>query len=166
MNEIATERLKGRPCNPGDVEHIRALLSAPDVQRWLCLPVLDWTEERCEIATMRLTAHWLCHGWGPRLWFAGDRFVGLIGLRFAMLAGHGAVEIAFAVMPAEQRKGYAREALAATLAEAPSIAREVSAAVLRDNLASLHLLRDLGFAEAGRSEEAGRELIILSRSFG
>jgi RimJ/RimL family protein N-acetyltransferase len=165
MSEIETARLRGRPCTPGDVGPIAALFGEPEVRRWTSPPGVDWTKDRFELIALRLSAHWLAHRWGPRLWFAGERFVGVAGLQFAIVAGRGVVEIAYAVLPAEQRRGYAREALAAILAEAPEIAREVVACVADGNARSLDLLARAGFLQTGAAEEEGRRVTLLARTF-
>lgn len=166
MDIRRTERLEGRPCQPGDGPVLARLMGEPDVARWAGPGGRPWSAERAEIFALRLAAHWLAHGWGPRLWFEGDRFVCVLGLRFAILAGRGAVEVSFAVPQAERRRGYAREALAATLAEARGIVREVEAAVAEANAPSRRLLAAAGFAEWGRAEEEGMALVLCRRPVG
>ena len=75
----------------------------------------------------------------------------------------GMVEIGYAVDPAYRRRGYARAALEALLQRAarePAV-KTVRATISPDNLASLALASQYGFAEAGEQwdEEDGLEII-------
>ncbi|WP_170317553.1 GNAT family N-acetyltransferase [Paroceanicella profunda] len=163
MDQMTTPRLHGRPCQTDDQAHVRALFGAEEIRRWASPPGLVWSPERYALITLRLAAHWAAHGWGPRMWFAGGALVGIAGLQFAVLDGLPAVEIAFAVLPALQRRGFATEMIAATLVEARGIARRVDAAVLEDNAVSRLLLARQGFHEAGCVVEDGRRLLLLRR---
>lgn len=69
----------------------------------------------------------------------------------------GAVEIGYSVLPDFQRQGYGAEAAGALTGWAlaqPGVGR-VIANVAADNTPSVRLLRRLGFAERGASEEPG-----------
>ncbi|WP_157982326.1 GNAT family N-acetyltransferase [Oceanicella sp. SM1341] len=164
MDQIETPRLHGRPCRAEDKAHVTALFGTEEIRRWASPPGLVWSAERYATVTRRLAAHWASHGWGPRLWFEGRSLVGIAGLQFAVLDGLAAVEIAFAVLPAAQRRGFATEMLAATLSEAGGITRRVDAAVLEDNAASRLLLSREGFRQVGSMVEDGRRLLLLERS--
>jgi RimJ/RimL family protein N-acetyltransferase len=163
MTELATTRLTARPCRPDDAGHVAALFADPAVHVWTSPPGIVWDGPRCERVALKLAGHWIAHGWGPRLWFAGDRLVGICGLQFAILDGRGAVELAYAVLPAAQGRGYASEAIAATLAEAPAIAAEIMASVVAGNDRSVRRLAAAGFRPAGQCEEDGRRFLLFRR---
>lgn len=165
MSAIATDRLSGRPCTPEDRDLVAALFADGEVRRWTTPPGLLWSPARVESVTMKLAAHWVAHGWGPRLWFEQGRFAGIAGLQFAVIGGRGVVEIAYALMPPARGRGLAGEAVAAILAEAPGIAREIVAALRPGNAPSLRLLARAGFEPAPGIVEDGEPLDIQLRRF-
>ena len=76
----------------------------------------------------------------------------------------GMVEIGYTTLPDYRRRGYARAAVAAMLAEAaasPDV-RTVRASICPDNVASLALARSFGFVQVGDQwdEENGLELVF------
>ena len=88
--------------------------------------------------------------------------VGFIGFH-ADPDERGMVEIGYEVLPSFQRRGYAREAASALIAWAGQRgARTVRACVSPENVASLALLGQQGFALVGEQfdEEDGRELVF------
>jgi len=88
--------------------------------------------------------------------------VGFIGFHAAP-DERGMVEIGYEVLPSFQRRGYGREAATALIAwAARQGARTVRACVSPENVASLALLGQLGFALVGEQldEEDGRELVF------
>ena len=83
--------------------------------------------------------------------------IGDLGLGFG-IPGERQVELGWRTLPAFQRRGYAREAVAAAigwLIEAHSIHRFVGIAASA-NAASIALLRSLGFRQEGRFRESFR----------
>ncbi len=89
--------------------------------------------------------------------------VGRIGFH-APPDADGMVEIGYWVLPGHRRRGYAREAVTAALAWAaaqPGV-RRLRASVGPANVASLSLVRDLGFTEVGTQwdERDGEELVF------
>lgn len=163
MATLTTARMTGRPVTGADAGHARAIFGTPAVTDWTSPPGSVWDDGRCAAAGLRMAAHWQAHGWGPRLWFAGDRLVGIAGLQFAILDGAGAVELAYAVLPGERGRGFATEAVAAVLAEAPGIAHRVGAAVRRDNAPSRRLLTRAGFVLLREIVEDARAILLLER---
>jgi [ribosomal protein S5]-alanine N-acetyltransferase len=79
----------------------------------------------------------------------------------------GRVEIGFHVVAAERRRGYAREATLALLdwAAGTGLARTCVASVSPDNVASLNLIRSLGFLRTGEQidERDGLEWVFERR---
>lgn len=79
----------------------------------------------------------------------------------------GMVEIGYSVLPEHRRRGYAREAVTATLAWAaaqPGV-RRIRASVGPAKVASLALVRSLGFTQVGtQSDERDGEELVLERS--
>jgi RimJ/RimL family protein N-acetyltransferase len=91
------------------------------------------------------------------------RLVGRIGFHAAPDA-RGALEIGYAVEPGYRRRGYATEAVEAMLAWATAEhgVHHFIASVGPKNVASLALVRNLGFTQTGTQwdEEDGEELVF------
>ncbi|MEM9196329.1 MAG: GNAT family N-acetyltransferase [Pseudomonadota bacterium] len=166
---LRTARLVGHRCQDRDGPAIDAVFADPEIRYW-ALPRAPgkaalWTTQSGAATAQRMAAHWAAHGWGPRVWHDAGGVVGLAGLQFAILNGEGAVEIAFAIRRDAQGQGYAREALAAILAEAPRITHRLRASVWRGNGAALHLLHGFGFHAAPIGPPAAQMpgLLVLER---
>jgi aminoglycoside 6'-N-acetyltransferase len=155
-----SERLILRQARGDDLE--------PLVESWSDPEMTRYTEEKADvraflagmIADMRAKAPGEIERGGPWYQFVVERredgaVVGDLGAGFG-IPGERQVELGYRILPAHQRKGYGREAVAALisyLAEAHGIHRFVAVAASR-NAASCALLRSLGFRKEGHFRES------------
>jgi RimJ/RimL family protein N-acetyltransferase len=144
----------------GDLE--RAQQTSPvTLSEWLAGPECQWTwrYRATQVAETPEDLPWVT----GVLWDEESRqAVGKAGFHGAP-DHQGMVEVGYAVDPAYRRRGYARAALAAmvTRAEADPHTRTLRASVSPDNAASLALLADHPFRQAGEQwdDEDGLELV-------
>lgn len=94
-------------------------------------------------------------GWG--VWFViekeTERIVGDIGFKGKPV--NHTVEIGYGIIPSEQGKGYATEAVTGIIdwALSTNLVRKVIAECLEDNIASIKVLEKLGFDRTGTDEK-------------
>lgn len=157
MTDLITPRLTGRPVAPSDAPFLARLFGAAEVGRWTSSDGAPWDAARAAAKAEAFAAHWTAHRFGLRLWREGDAPVALAGLQFCVIGGLPAIEAAFAVLPARQRRGLAAEAMAAALVEAPDIALRLQAVTRPGNAAAEALLTRLGFAACGPSAAAAQD---------
>jgi [ribosomal protein S5]-alanine N-acetyltransferase len=150
---VVTERLTCRAPEPGDERHYEALTSSAEVGAWLRPPPLDpfcpadaaqWFESDAR--------HWHTHGFGPWLLFdrAHDGFVGRAGLRWTVVDGQHAIELAWALLPEWWGRGLATEAAVAAIAVARERGIErLVAFTLIANVASRRVMEKAGLRPLG-----------------
>lgn len=152
MSVLDTERLRLRPLVGADAPFIVELLNEPGWLRFIGdRGVRDLETARAYIEN------------GPRVMYARLGFglycveskqgtpLGMCGLLKRDNLEY--VDLGFAFLARYQGFGYAREAAAASLAEARSLGlTQVAAITNPDNLRSIRLLESLGFKSAGRRQ--------------
>jgi RimJ/RimL family protein N-acetyltransferase len=142
---LETERLVLRPYDDGDLEHLHAVYSQPEVTRWLYYgpTTLEESREKLErkIAGRELLEE---RGLQAAVQLRDGLYVGDIVLFYASVE-HKTVEVGFAFDPRHQGKGYATEAARALIGWAFSqgLHRVVGRLEAR-NTASARVLEKLG----------------------
>src|ERR1700748_3237745 len=91
--------LELRPVALGDAPALHALMSDPEVARWLRPRGVSgpFTLEECEAWVVSDAAHWAAHGFGPWLAWGGAVAAGRCLLEHSIVDGRGEVEIGWAV---------------------------------------------------------------------
>ena len=148
---LLSARLLVRPYAIDDLAEMHAVLLGDERAMALVGGALDLAQARAAIEL-----NIACHereglGFGPVVERASGRIVGEAGL--VPFGGHGPeVELGYAFAPAYWGRGYATEIGGRLLEEAfgPLGLRRVVAVTKEENAASRHVLRKLGFADAGR----------------
>jgi RimJ/RimL family protein N-acetyltransferase len=139
---LDTERLHLRPLREDDAEPLFAAFGDPQAMRW-------WS--RAPFETVADLRHWLAPDPAWPAWaIVAD---GLVVGRAAMgLKRTGIAEIGYMIAPAHWRQGHAREAASALIDHGFGTLglRRIFADVDPDNVASVGLLKRLGFREEGR----------------
>ena len=161
MNVLRTERLVLREFTPADSAFVVALLNQPSF-----LQHIGDRKVRTEADAVRYLAEgpiasYQRHGHGLWLVALEGQPIGMCGLLKRDQVKD--VDVGYAFLPEFWSKGYAREAVAATLdfARRKGLLR-VAAFVSPGNDASVKLLEKLGFAAEGRTRltpEAGEVLV-------
>lgn len=167
-NALCTARMR---LVPSSARHVRADLEGPEsLSRELGATVpADWppeiaAEDRPTLGAM-LEADASLVGWLPWYWVARDTpTASLVG--FGGFGGRpeaGRVDLAYAVVPGAQRRGYATEAVGALVAWAfgSGRVRRVDAETLPHLTASVAVLKGNGFAQT--SEATGTAVMHFSR---
>ena len=165
MTRLRTDRLTLRPLMRMDADAFRRLMADPDATRGLKHGTLDALGADALLETY--VRAWADDGIG--MWLieaAGDRaVVGIAGL-LKHEDGHG-WSLRYAIAPAHQGFGCAREATAAIVEHAFTAGRVVRVvAICRDdNPASMAVIRGLGMALMERDLDgiAGRDMYALDR---
>ena len=153
---IDTPRLRLRAFSEGDFAAYRALVSDPEVMRYLGdgRPLDDLAAWR-QLAT--ILGHWVLRGFG--LWAVEERdsrrFVGQAGLLEP--GGWPGFEVAYALHPSVWGRGYAREAAGAALRHARVVLgrREIISIIRPGNAASVRVATSLGAVRSHAIEFAG-----------
>ena len=142
-----TARLRLRHLLDSDAPFILALLNEPDFIRNIGDREVRTAEDARRYIQHGPTASYSQHGFG--LWLvelrdSGDP-IGICGLLKRDYLEHP--DLGFALLPAFERRGFAYEAAHAVLNEAFSVMKfqKVLAISLPENLASIRLLKRLGF---------------------
>jgi RimJ/RimL family protein N-acetyltransferase len=149
---IETPRLRIRNLQPGDLPAFHEYRSDPTVTRYQGFDVfsIDQAAAFIEAHSQKefgKAGEWVQYGieTRPAAIFIGDCAIKLDGndVRLA--------EVGITVSPAHQRKGYAKEALAGILDYLFSIDgfHRVTETVDAENIASIQLMKSLGFREEG-----------------
>ena len=155
-----TDRLALRRPRDGDLEPLLPGWSDPEMTRYTGARADPRDFVARMIADMQSKAPGESEPGGPWYQFVIERrrdgaVLGDLGVGFAV-PGERQVELGWRILPDFQRRGYAREAVAATigwLIETHGIHRFVGIAA-SENLASIALLRSLGFRQEGRFRES------------
>ncbi len=134
------------------------LFTEPSVERWLRPePMRPFTRADLQEMARRDRAHWDRHGYGP--WAVRSReggFIGRGGLAWATIGGRREVELPWAVMPTQQKRGYATEMAKAALDTAREVGLEkVVSLTLPSNLASRRVMEKIGLNLIGEIEHVG-----------
>jgi len=136
-----------RPTQAGDGPALHAMLSDPEVARWLRPAGVTgpFSAAESEGWAARDAGHWAAHGFGPWLVSDGDVAVGHGGLRRTVADGRGEVEIGWFVARDRWGEGIATEIgrRALTLAADWGIT-SVVAFTRDDNAASERVMIKLG----------------------
>jgi RimJ/RimL family protein N-acetyltransferase len=168
---ISTARLILRQHRPDDLDGY-APLWLPPTEGPPRVPVLD--REGAWARLLRLVGHRGVFGFAPWLVTeaASGAIVGEAGFgRFERGVGPGfdhVPEAMWALLPEHRGRGFAREAMAAAIAD---LDRRIGAPrsvcmIVPDNTASLTLAARLGFHRYGAAERHGRAIDLLERIVG
>ena len=159
--------LKGR--TPADFDDYAVMWRDPDVVRFTSGEPL--AREDAWRAFGRLAGVWLMFGYGP--WIVREKatgaFVGDVGPaeygRDSEPRLEPAIEFGWALSPAMHGKGYATEALHATLdwMRAKGHTRRFCAMIVPENVPSHRVAEKLGFARTGTVVHKGKTLDLLHR---
>lgn len=165
--ETARLRLTGR--TPADFDDYAAMWRDPDVVRYTSGEPL--AREDAWRAFGRLAGVWLMFGYGP--WIVREKasgaFVGDLGPceygRDSEPRLEPAIEFGWALQPSMYGKGYATEALTATIdwLKANGPGRRYCAMIHPDNHASHRVAEKLGFLRTGAVVHKGKTLDLLHR---
>ncbi len=143
VDRIETERLLLRGIDETDAESIVLWRSDPEVYKHFKSPHritieehLEWYKKRYLNDKSRFD--WIC------IERESEKRIGIFGL----VKGNGEAEINYLLAPEEQHKGYATEALRALMKFASDAwnCNRIKAEIHEDNVASLALVKKLGFA--------------------
>ena len=170
MIERTTRQLLLRRPDAVDEADYLALFRQPEVEAWLRpAPLAPFAEAELRQMLYDDLEHWQRSGFGPWVLVekASGGFAGRVGLRWTAVAGEAAVELAWTVGAAHQRRGLATEAAAAGLELArDERIEEVVALVLPENAASRRVAEKIGMEEAGEVEHAGLAHLLYRLSIG
>jgi RimJ/RimL family protein N-acetyltransferase len=162
---FTTARLIARRVGPVDEEFLVAMWSDPRV-----VATLGGARDRGQVQQMmeRLAEHWDTHGHG--MWVLRDlgseEPVGWTMLTITDTGGAGGVEVGWSTAADWRRQGLATEAAAAAVRIAfTELQREALVSyTLVDNVASLGVMRKLGFAYDSEVEHAGLPHVLYRLS--
>ena len=167
---IDTERLTLRRHRREDFPELAAMWADPEVTKHIGGKPLS--EEDVWAKLLKTAGHWALLGFG--YWVIRERgtnaFVGEAGLgdfkRELVPSFAGAPEIGWAVVPAQQGKGYALEAVRAVLAwEGAALASKRTVCLIDPpNLRSIRLAEKLGDREYARTTYKGGATILFERT--
>lgn len=170
---LDTERLSLRGPRQEDFEDSVAMWGDLEVTRYILGRALS--REEVWARHLRQVGHWAVHGFG--VWTvrerAGGAFVGEIGLiSYQRELGERAAwfstapEAAWGLAPAAQGKGYAAEAVKATLGWAKRAlgAPRVVCIIDKDNAPSLAVARRCGFQPHGEVSYQGKQLAAFEHA--
>jgi RimJ/RimL family protein N-acetyltransferase len=148
---IETARLIGRPVNGGDMGYMRHILANPQCLRWLSPNGTVQSDSKMQEIAHRLATHWLCHGFGVRLFFqrGGGAFAGWCGLRHQVVEGRSEIELLYSLRHTLWRRGLGCEMARAAVNEGIEVLgfRRIVAFTLPDNLASQGVMRSCGLCK-------------------
>ena len=154
---LRTSRLGLRPCEPRDLDELRALWTDSQVRRFLFDDRSISRAEAEAFVDLSVTT-FAGHGYG--LWIVDqcDRTVGFVGLRHASAAP---ANLLFGIRPAFWGRGYATEAASAVLGYAFDALQldRVAADVDEPNHASVRVLEKLGMSRIRRAIVNGHPLL-------
>ena len=163
MTTLSDDRIELRPYLPADEEGFVALLSDPDVIRWMGMPPGDAASvfRRAFLDEHRPT-------WDIWAIWENGAYIGHAELKpspHPLVEGH---EIVYALTPSVWGRGLGTAVTALVTAHGfgPLGLTEVHATVAPENAASLKLLRRLGYAEVGEivDPDDGEVSVLLTRA--
>jgi len=159
MFSLATERLRLRPVEPGDVEQLVRLHDDPLVAQYMGARDRDWYEWRIGGSL----EEWAGRGYGfVVILDAAGEFLGRTGLKY--WPEFGETELGWVLRPEARGQGFATEAARAVL---DWVFEEfalpyVTAMVRPDNAASIAVAERLGMAPLREDELQGDEIVVYS----
>jgi RimJ/RimL family protein N-acetyltransferase len=160
---VETPRLRLRLFRPEDLDPYAAMCADPDVMRFLGDRTVLSREDSWRQMAM-LVGHWQLRGFG--MWAveerATERFVGRVGFHYP--EGWPDREVAWALAPGFQGKGYAAEAARAAMSEAFDHLRWERVISLIDpaNAPSIRLAERLGERLTGETTVRGFHVLIYA----
>jgi ribosomal-protein-alanine N-acetyltransferase len=145
VETFATARMAATRIKAADFDDLLLLNQDPEVAKTMAGVRTD-AETREFIRSS--IEHWERHGYG--FWIFRDRidgrFIGRAGLHHVEIDGAQEIEIAYAVMPAFWRRGFATEMACAILEVAATLGiRDMVAFTLPTNLGSRGVIEKVGF---------------------
>lgn len=153
--EITTSRLVMRPLRDDDREALIRLVTDPAARDYLGGSIAFASPQALELSPLGLT-------WGQWAIASGstDEMLGSVSLT----DDRGELQVAFALLPERQGRGYAREAVAGVLAWAARqhLAHEVIAVAPSRSKGSVDLLQRLGFTTRRGFEEFGAPHLLMA----
>ena len=161
---MTTERLTGRPPEPGDLPEWVRIFGDPriDEATW---PAELRTPEKVADMLQRTIAHW--ERWGFGAWTVLERdghgIVGRVGLGYSSVLGHPEVELAWFIDPDAWGRGYATEmAQEAVRAAFTTLGLDTLISYTTpDNVASQAVMRKLGMTYECDVENAGMPHVLF-----
>lgn len=155
---LTTGRLLLRPVEPADVTEVSRLWTDPVVRRYLGGPVSSEEVTRLRRAYVGSPGHFCV------LRQPDNTTVGLVSIKPA--ACDGKTEVGYELLPEHWGHGYAREAVAATVAWAldtlTSAPREVVAVTQQANTRSRRLLESIGMTQVATFTEWNAPQVMYS----
>ena len=165
---IETERLRLRGHTLDDFEALAAMWAEPDVVRFISGK--PSTREESWARLLRYPGHWALLGYG--FWLIEERATGAYvgeggfgNFKRDIAPPFDAPEQGWALVPSMHGKGYAHEALSATIlwGEAYFGRRDFVCMISPENAPSLKLAHKLGYREYARSAYKGEASVLLRR---
>jgi RimJ/RimL family protein N-acetyltransferase len=147
-----------RPVQLSDAPALHALMSDPEVARWLRPSGVSgpFTLQECETMAAKDAAHWGAHGFGPWLAWDEDRPAGRCLLKHSIVTGRAEVEIGWAVGSRYWGRGVGTSIGRHALTVAAERGVDNVVAFTRvDNVASRRVMEKLGLACERDFEYAG-----------
>ena len=147
--EIKTERLRLAPLDEKDSHALLSMISDGELQRTYMVPDLDTEEKRAAV----FARYFALTNSDER--FAYGIFLGeeLIGMIHEVAKEDGAVEVGYFISSKEKGRGYATEALEASIDELFSLGFSVvKAGAFPENAASLRVMEKSGMRRTEETE--------------
>jgi len=169
---LRTERLILRPHGMEAFERYAPMWLTQSMSGDQLSPLHVLSEEQVWARLLRWIGHWQVFGFGPFMVekLDGGEICGEVGLGY-FHRGHGArfdnaPEAMWKISNHCQGQGFAREAMSASLDwfNGIDISERVVCMIDPANLPSIILAEKLGFAEFGRQDYHGEELVLFERS--
>lgn len=148
---LSTARLRLRLFTPEDASFVVALLNSPGWLRYIGDRHVHTDAEASDWLALRIISHYAARGYG--FWavepLQGGACMGLCGLIWRN--GLDAPDLGYALLPAHEGQGYAREAAAACLRHGHSVLKMQRILAITDphNERSARVLLDVGMQETG-----------------
>jgi RimJ/RimL family protein N-acetyltransferase len=166
---LETERLKLRPHRLDDFAHCSAMWADPNVTRFIGGKPLS--EEESWVRLLRYVGHWFLLGFG--YWIVEEKatcnFLGEVGFaenqRDIEPSLKGTLETGWVFVPRAHGKGFATEAVLATLrwSDLHFPSTKTTCIIDAPNLASFRVAEKCGYREFSRTTYKGESVILFSR---
>lgn len=161
---LETERMRGRPVEPGDVDDLAAMFADQRVTATLGGP-----RSREVVAQMvdGWCAHFDEHGFGPYIWHDVEtgEFLGWCGLQWTTIAGERAIELLYSTRAERWLEGRTVESAAEVLrlADGELAIDELVCFTLTTNVGSQRVMQRSGFAYEGEVEYRNLPHVLYRR---